>query len=196
MTIAVEALTGSALQAVLPDLARLRIAGFRDWPYLYDGTLEYEQKYLARFAAAPDTIIVIAREGASIIGASTASPMTGHVDEFASAFRAHGIDPTSVYYFGESVLLPAYRGLGIGHSFFGHREARARFLDRFRHLAFCSVVRPADHPRRPTDHRPLDVFWRGRGYEPVQGLVATLTWKDIDQTAATPKPMQFWMRGL
>jgi hypothetical protein len=26
----------------------LRIAVFRDWPYLYDGSLEYEREYLAR----------------------------------------------------------------------------------------------------------------------------------------------------
>jgi GNAT superfamily N-acetyltransferase len=196
MTISVEALTGTALTAVLPDLARLRIAVFRDWPYLYDGSLDYERAYLAKFAAASDTIIVIARDGNEVVGASTASPMTGHADEFAATFRAQGYDPLDIYYFGESVLLPAYRGQGIGHSFFGHREARARYLGRFTHAAFCSVVRPPDHPLRPKDARPLTPFWLGRGYHPVEGLMSTLTWKDIDEPAATPKPMQFWMQAL
>jgi hypothetical protein len=36
----VKSLTGSNIYAVLPDLARLRIIVFRDWPYLYDGTLD------------------------------------------------------------------------------------------------------------------------------------------------------------
>ena len=36
----VRALTGAELEAHLDDVARLRIAVFRDWPYLYDGTLD------------------------------------------------------------------------------------------------------------------------------------------------------------
>ena len=47
MALDVKSLVGEEMKAVLPDLARLRIIVFRDWPYLYDGTLEYEQEYLA-----------------------------------------------------------------------------------------------------------------------------------------------------
>jgi hypothetical protein len=43
MTVRVEPLVGAALARGLPALARLRIAVFRSWPYLYDGTLEHEQ---------------------------------------------------------------------------------------------------------------------------------------------------------
>ena len=35
-----EILSGAALLPHLDDVARLRIAVFRDWPYLYDGTLD------------------------------------------------------------------------------------------------------------------------------------------------------------
>ena len=196
MAIKIEPLTGRPLAPVLPDLARLRIEVFRDWPYLYDGTLEYEQGYLAKFAAAQDTIIVVARDGEAVVGASTASPMTGHADEFAAAFRARGLDPEATYYFGESVLLPAYRGQGIGHAFFDQREAQARALGRFAHTAFCAVVRPANHHLRPAGYCPLDAFWHRRGYQPVDGLKAELTWKDIDQRAPTAKPMQFWTRAI
>lgn len=51
--IEVRSLTGPALEAALDDVARLRIAVFRDWPYLYDGTLEYERAYLATCATTP-----------------------------------------------------------------------------------------------------------------------------------------------
>ena len=196
MTIQVEPLTGDRIAQALPALARLRIEVFRDWPYLYDGTPESEEKYLAKFAAAPDTLIAVARDGDNIVGASTASPMTGHADEFAAAFRAHGIDPETTYYFGESVLLPAYRGKGIGHAFFDAREARARELGRFTRTAFCAVVRPTDHPSRPAGYRPLDAFWTARGYRKAEGLIADLRWKDVGHAAETAKPMQFWMRAL
>jgi hypothetical protein len=53
MSIEVRALTGDDITSVLPDLARLRITVFRDWPYLYDGSLAYEEQYLAKLAKAP-----------------------------------------------------------------------------------------------------------------------------------------------
>ena len=42
--IRVERLTGAALAAALPDVARLRIAVFRAYPYLYDGDAAYEER--------------------------------------------------------------------------------------------------------------------------------------------------------
>src|SRR5437868_6948208 len=59
----VKSLTGSDIYAVLPDLARLRMTVFRDWPYLYDGTLEYEEKYLQTFAAAKGAVVIAAYDG-------------------------------------------------------------------------------------------------------------------------------------
>ena len=41
-------------------------------------------------------------------------------------FVARGIEVARLFYFGESVLLPEYRGQGVGHAFFDHREAQAR----------------------------------------------------------------------
>ena len=63
MTVTVARLTGASLKTALPELARLRITVFRDWPYLYDGTLEYEQGYLAKFAEAEGAVVVAAYDG-------------------------------------------------------------------------------------------------------------------------------------
>ena len=41
---------GPEIASVINDLARLRVAVFRDWPYLYDGDAAYEREYLARYA--------------------------------------------------------------------------------------------------------------------------------------------------
>ena len=94
------------------------------------------------------------------------------------------------------MLLPAYRGRGLGHAFFDHREAQARALGGFTHSTFCAVVRPPDHPLRPRDYVPLDAFWHKRGYAKADGMMAHFAWKDIDQAAETAKPMQFWMKAL
>jgi GNAT superfamily N-acetyltransferase len=196
MSVTVTPLTGEAMAAALPALARLRIAVFRDWPYLYDGTLEYEQDYLEKFSKSPDTVIVAAADGEAIVGIATGSPMLGHADAFAEPFRERGYDIGRIFYFGESVLLKSHRGRGIGQAFFDHREAHARASGGYTHAAFCGVVRPEEHPMRPADYVPLDGFWEKRGYRQMEGLVGRFSWRDIGQAEQTAKAMQFWMKAL
>jgi GNAT superfamily N-acetyltransferase len=195
LSLAVRPLTGAALQAALPDLARLRITVFAAWPYLYAGSEDYEREYLAEFTASPDAVLVAAYDGERIVGAATASPLIAQDDYIREPFVAAGIDPAGEFYFGESVLLPDYRGQGIGHAFFDHREAAARAWGA-RHASFCAVVRPADHPARPADYVPLDAFWGKRGYAPVPGLVGSFAWQDHGEAEETAKPMQYWTRDL
>jgi GNAT superfamily N-acetyltransferase len=196
MTVRVAPLTGKSMAGALDALARLRIAVFRDWPYLYDGTLKYEQTYLAKLAAARGAVIVAAYDGENIVGCATGAPMAEAEAEVSAPFAARGYDIGRIFYCGESVLLRAYRGRGLGHAFFDHREAQARALGGFTHAAFCAVVRPEDHPLRPKDYVPLDAFWQKRGYAKADGLVTRFAWKDIDRSGETEKPMQFWMRAL
>ncbi len=195
MTLAVRPLTGTALRAALGNLARLRIAVFAAFPYLYSGSEDYEREYLAEFTAAPDAVLVAAFDGDRIVGAATASPLIAQDDYIRAPFVRQGIDSAPVFYFGESVLLPEYRGQGIGHAFFDQREAAARAYGAS-HASFCAVVRPADHPRRPADYVPLDAFWQRRGYAPVPGLTGEFHWQEHGEAGESAKPMQYWMRAL
>ncbi|SFC86235.1 GNAT family N-acetyltransferase [Tropicimonas isoalkanivorans] len=195
MSIALRTLTGASLLAALDDLAALRIEVFRAFPYLYDGNLTYERSYLASYAESAGALLVGAFDGGRLVGAATGTPMEDHADDFAAPLTDAELAADAVYYCAESVLLPDYRGQGIGHRFFDLREAHARDLGR-RVSAFCAVIRPETHPLRPTGYRPLDGFWRARGYAPVPGAVARFRWKDVDATTETEKHLQFWMRDL
>lgn len=191
----VRALTGPALQQALEQVAELRIQVFRAWPYIYDGDIEYEQKYLQTYSDSKNAILIGAYEGDRLVGASTGTPLADHADDFGQAFEGAGLNLDQVFYCAESVLLPNYRGRGIGHRFFDLRETHARQLG-FAFSAFCAVIRSTDHPLRPIRYRPLDGFWRARGYAPVDGVTAAFSWKDIDQADETVKNLQFWMRQL
>lgn len=193
--IEVRPLTGADLERVLPDVARLRMTVFRDWPYLYDGSFDYEHRYLQSYRDSAGAILVGAFDGDRIVGAATGTPMEDHAEDFARAFDGTGYRLQDIFYCAESVLLPEYRGRGIGHAFFDAREAHARALGR-RYAAFCGVVRPNEHPDRPEGYIPLDGFWRRRGYRPLAGVVADFGWKDLGEPAETRKPLQFWIRDI
>lgn len=191
----VRALQGADLEAHLDAVAGLRITVFRDWPYLYDGSLDYERDYLQTYRDSAQALLVGAFDGDRLIGASTSTPMEDHAAEFAAPFAGLGLPLDRILYGAESVVLEPYRGLGLGHRFFDLREDHARKLGRS-HVAYCAVQRPDDHPARPAQHRGNDAFWLGRGYAPLPGVVAEFSWRDVGDPVETKKPLQFWMRAL
>ncbi|MBF0392642.1 MAG: GNAT family N-acetyltransferase [Alphaproteobacteria bacterium] len=191
----IESHGGEESRAFIPAIARLRLEVFRDWPYLYDGDPEDEERHLGRYAACPDSVVALAFDGRAVVGASTALPLVHESDAVSGPFRALGIDPSPILYLGESVLLPGYRGQGIGVAFFERREAWARRLGLTR-CAFCGVVRDPGDARQPPGWAPLDDFWRKRGYAPVPGLSAQFSWTEIGADHKTAKPMRFWIKDL
>jgi GNAT superfamily N-acetyltransferase len=195
VTVRVEPVSGRQIEPYLDDLAALRIEVFREYPYLYDGTLDYERRYLRGYAASPRSVVVLALDGERAVGASTALPLRDHSEGMTPVLAAAGFDPDRVYYFGESVLRASYRGQGIGHAFFDQREAAAR-RHGFSITTFCAVQRPEDHPRKPANYVPHDAFWRKRGYQPRPDIVATFDWRDLDESQESPKPMLFWVKEL
>jgi GNAT superfamily N-acetyltransferase len=192
----VETHTGAALLPWLGDIARLRLRVFRDWPYLYDGDADSERRYLRTYVDVPGAMVAICRDGDHVVGASTALPLAAETAEITAPFRAQGIDVSRILYCGESVLDPRYRGRGIGVRFFDERERHARALAGIDTMVFCGVQRADDDPRRPADYEPLDAFWRRRGFQPRPDLRCTITWREIDEAAESPKPMMFWIKSL
>lgn len=194
--IEVRRLAGDALGPWLDAVARLRIAVFRDWPYLYAGDLDYERGYLQAYARSPDSVFVLAFDGDAVVGASTGLPLADDTDQFQRPFRDAGRAVDDVFYFGESVLLPVYRGRGLGHRFFDEREAHAAALGRFAWTGFCAVDRHPADPRRPAGHRGNEALWAKRGYLRQPGLTVHLAWQEIGEPAPTDKPLTFWLRPL
>lgn len=196
MTIRVERFAGNGVERHIDELARLRIEVFRDFPYLYRGSLGYERKYLKTYMGVADSVIVLAFDGERVVGASTGLPMEAETDEVKKPFLDHGYDPARIFYFGESVLEKGYRGKGLGVRFFEEREAHARALGRFDWTCFCAVQRPADHPHRPPGYVPLDEFWKKRGYAKHAELATTFSWQELDEESESEKPMVFWLKRI
>lgn len=189
----IETIHGPAADSALPALARLRIEIFRAFPYLYEGDEAYERTYLRTYVNVPGAAIILAKDGDRIVGASTCLPLSAETANIQKPFLEAGMDVSRIFYFGESVLDPAYRGRGIGVAFFKAREAQAT---GYATTCFCAVQRPADHPLRPKDYVPLDEFWTRRGYQRREDLFCFMSWPDIGEAQATEKKLIFWIKPL
>lgn len=184
---------GAELAPHLDALGELRIAVFHEYPYLYAGTLEHEREYLGTYVRSSGSLVVLVFDEERVVGATTCLPMVDEGPEFQAAFVQAGYDLSTICYFGESILLPAYRGQGIGKEFFVRREAHVRKLG-LKLSTFCAVDRPAEHVLRPQGYRPLDDFWRSQGYVKRPELQATFVWQEIGEETESPKTLTFWTK--
>jgi GNAT superfamily N-acetyltransferase len=190
-----EKVHGKQIEPYLDALGAIRITVFRDYPYLYDGCLEYERDYLQVYVDCPESLVVLVFHGDAIVGTTTCMPMAAESEAFQKPFIKAGQDLSTICYFGESLLLPQYRGQGLGKKFFELREAHARSLG-LSSAAFCAVDRPEWHPMKPGGYRPLDHFWQASGYTKQPSLQATLSWKEILEEEESPKKLTFWTKAL
>lgn len=187
-----ELALGFEIAELIPQLGQLRIAVFHDFPYLYDGSLEYEQKYLHGYTQNPLSIAFGVFDGKELVGATMGIPLNSVSKEIQQPFLDRGFNPDEIFYFGESILLPAYRGQGLGHLFFDIREKHA-VENGFKISAFCSVVRPENHPMCPSNYRPNNDFWKKRGYI-EQYFCCKMSWLDRNESEETEKELVFWTK--
>lgn len=185
---------GTELSRWLDALGELRIRVFREYPYLYDGTLEYEREYLRVYERCADSLVVlVTNERCELVGATTCIPLAAESGDFLKPFIDAGLPVSEYLYCGESVVLPEWRGHGLGKEFFARREAHARRLG-LKRMAFCAVDRPDDHPQRPGGYLPLDGFWTAIGFEKVPDLKAEFSWKEVGEPHESPKTLTFWTK--
>jgi len=193
MSIEVKSYIGTNALPYLSDLARLRIEVFREFPYLYDGTVASEETYLSTFAESEESIFVVAFADSDVVGVSTGIPLSAAPMEVRQPWETGGHNIEEIFYFSESVLLKSYRGEGIGIRFIRERERWAR-RSGYKMVVFGSVVRREDHPLQPKPYYPLDSFWRKRRYLPKEGYQCTRKWKQIDTEEEVENTLQFWYK--
>lgn len=190
-----ELYSGPALLPYLPEIARLRITIFREFPYLYKGSEDIETKYLQAYAEAPDACVFVVRDGETIIGAVTGVPLSGEPAAFTASFAAGPYPLDTIYYLGEVLFLPGYRGQGLGSQLLKELADHVRSLGRYRHLACATIERPEDHPLRPSDYHPIDGLLIRAGLIRHPELHVTLPWPDLDGNV-TENTMVFWIKEL
>jgi GNAT superfamily N-acetyltransferase len=200
LTLQYETLFGAAVAPHLDALAALRIRGFRAFPYLYEGTVAYERRYLEAYLNEPRGMLIRVTDGGRLAAAATAVPLASSSDIVADGprlFRAAGYDPATFYYYAEILVEPAYRGRGIAAAIYAERERWAR---RFGYTSLCLAVveRDAADPRRPKDYVSPERIWIRDGFTKT-AMTFTFAWPTVQvdgRAVEQPNTMRFWMKPL
>lgn len=186
-----QIIRGSEIEKHIDQLGRFRIEIFREYPYLYDGNIEYERTYLGRYSRNSESFLLILQDTHGIIGACTGIPLNGENHEFQNAFVGENRD--EIYYIGEVMLRADSRGKKLGSRLL---STALGLIDskKFKKVSLCTVDRGLNHLQRPVSYCSPDYLWKKCGFEKSINLLAYLDWKDIGQEIETQKPMNIWFR--
>jgi GNAT superfamily N-acetyltransferase len=189
-------LNGAQARPYLTQIAELRIKVFRDFPYLYDGSLDYEEAYLETYFKSSQSVLILCLRGSRVVGVSTAIALSEESASIQKPFLERGLSLGPYVYFGESVLSQEYRGRGVGKEFFKHRLDFAKRLPAVDWAVFCAVIRSASDPLRPTHYSPLNTFWDKQGFQEWTGMKCSLSWKRMGETTDSSHELQFWRKKI
>lgn len=114
---------------------------------------------------------------------------------FVKPFTEAGLNCSEYACFGECILLPEYRGAGMGRKLVELASAHALALGR-RKQCLCMVDREADHPLRPAGYMSVDGFCRELGFVRRPELQAEGWWEQVDGRPGEPvrNTLTFWTR--
>ncbi|APJ05026.1 hypothetical protein AXG55_00545 [Silvanigrella aquatica] len=187
------------IKSHIDEMAKLRIEVFKEYPYFYDGSLSYEKEYLSNYLKSPNATVIAAFKENEMIGAATAILLSDSYEEAKAPFLKRGYNLNNIMYFGDSVIIPQFRGLGTGHRFFMHRELFALSFKNVNLITFFHVDRnknPKYLNQKPTNYFDIESLWLSHRYAPAEGIVTTFSWKEFDEATESQKAMQFWTKKL
>ncbi|MDX8430405.1 MAG: GNAT family N-acetyltransferase [Candidatus Algichlamydia australiensis] len=194
--IEIISLQGKEILPYLRELARLRMVVFKEWPYLYDGSYDGEEKYLQIYAETQNALFILAIEGGTVIGAVTGIPVSESMEEVQEVFLKKNLPMNKVYYLGEIMLLKEFRNKGTGKKMYLAFEKFLKELKKFEKVVLCEIFRDKSDKRMPTEYKSLTTFWESLGYKRLPNLEASFSYKEMGLSKESSHAMHFHEKNL
>lgn len=200
MTITVEIHVGKDAAEYIDYVSQLRIDIFKEYPYLYEGELEYEKQYMHGYTTDKKSMIAVAKVNGELAGVSTGIPLISDSEIVADAknvFAKQNVEVGDYYYYGEVIVLPKFRGHGITTKLYSEQNQLIQEWG-FKHVCILTVVREENHSLKPKDYKSPDGMWKHLGFF-RNDLTIDYHWptihpdksvKDVNNT------LEFWTKNL
>lgn len=198
MNIPIKVAKGSHINTHFDQLAQLRIDIFHEYPYLYEGDLDYEKKYLQIYSSCDKAIMLYFENNNAIQGACTCIPMHEETQEFIDPIIKHtDINIDQAFYIGEILVRKEFRGIKLGKKLMEHAIVYIKtHFPQYHNIILCTVEREDRQDKKPVNYLKPDYFWRKYGFEKIPSLSMELEWRDIGDKEETSKKMSYWIKKL
>ncbi|HLB52190.1 MAG TPA: GNAT family N-acetyltransferase [Chlamydiales bacterium] len=191
-----QVVTGNLFKQYINTVANLRMSIFKEYPYLYDGSMTYEAEYLKSYAVSKNSILIIVKDKEKIVGAITGIPLMETDEMFRIPFVKHHFPVRSIFYLGEILLLKEYRGKGIGYKMYKMFEDLVRKNKQYEKIAIAEVLRDKNDPRKPENYVSVHKLWERLGYIEHSEMIMQAPYKEIGGAGKVPHSLIFSFKDL
>ena len=195
-----KAFIAGEIAQLIERVSAMRVAYFREYPYLYDGSdsSEYEKLYLHELSRNKHSIITTAGLDGELAGIATALPLASGADILAgieTKFIERGYNPSTFYYLSEVIVVPHCRGHGIATQLYRALETQAREWGYARGC-LATVKRDPHDVRKPTLYAPPRPLWPKFGYRRTD-IGFNYDWKTFGADGSSREltnAMEIWIK--
>lgn len=177
------------------DLVALCNTVYGEYPYFYDGQDAGYSEYLQTYADQDRGFVCLALDGEKVVGVATGMPLSESRATYQQPFIERGDDLSTIFYFGELVLLSDYRGQGLGERMSREVEQFA-WAGSFTTICLCQIETSPNDVRQPSGYISPDRLWIKLGFIRHPELHFSIDWTNIGEKAESPHPMVFWLKSF
>lgn len=184
------------LDFLIDTIGQLRLETYKDYPYFYYGTLELEREYLQLYNESKDGMVAQAEIDGKLAGVLTGKPLCAF-EQAAQFFEDAGYDPKEYYYFGEIIVIPQFRRLGIARKLFAMLEQKIRELG-YKKVCFMIIDEQEIDSLKPENYEDPTLLSMHLGYSKMN-IVMSHDWPTIQKDGTVKNnthDMVFWEKQL
>ena len=186
------------IERYLEEVIKLRVEVFREYPYLYDGNLEYEKEYFKDFVKDSTARVILVKDGFEVVAVATSIALSNaHLcDDIHKPFIEKGYDVERFYYYGEIMIDKNYRNKGISKQIYGLREKEVLSLG-FDRLCFATILKDSD--KMPQDYFDPAEMWKSMRFDEHLDMQVECSWPKIQYDGSTREQvskLNFWVKKI
>lgn len=174
-------LRGAEIEPYLPEIVDLMVEVYRESPFFYEGTREEYLPLVKAYSDSPQGIACVLFDGKKIIGVAAGAPLNQVSEKWQTPFKNESLD--QIYYLGDEVLHPQYRGKHLGSKLFD------LFMEEvpksFSTVAFTMMEKSAEEPG-------VKGVLQNRGFVERKDKTVVIPWTEIGSKEEVPHKLVFW----
>lgn len=191
----VDTFTAQAIAQHTDSIVQLSNEIFKGHPYLYDGNDADYTKHLKSYATSKNAVVSIAFDGTKVIGVATGIPLSEAWGKYQEPFKNKGEDISKIYYLGELLLLPEYRGQGIGQQMVKEVEKYAKEKG-FATITAQAIDEKSLKTPAPSDYYSMTNPLQKLGFKERPEINSVGHWTNVNETKESPHQMVYWTKSL
>lgn len=201
--ISVKELSGQQITLFIRDIGQAIRDVYKEWPYLYEGTVEEQEEYVQkRYIDRPDSVVCAAFDQKQLIGLAMGVPLCDapahYLTPFISDNLCMGMPLKDIFYWGELIVRPECRQKGIAKQLCNQLENHI-ITKGYKAIAFCTVERPTDfhlNNLKPENHFSPDSRWGDFGFTKHEDLTFKGEWRLVEESEESKHHMVYWFKKL